>query len=766
MHHPGIIRGRSPSGHPLVRVAMALGCLLSAATGASGRELSFGERVAAQERIERIFWAHRSWPGENPAPRPPFEQVLPEAVLRARVEDILRESRALESLWGRAISGEELQNEMNRMARSTRDAGVLRELFDALGKDPARIAECLARPLLVDRVLRELYSSDARWHGRLRETATAERARYRSPADLRRMSGTYSETTFVREDSEHAKRVAAGTASVRVLPKSDWELELGRLAAIFDRSEPLLRHHEAAVADGAGPEGTNDPTGSLQFPLLEPTAVIEEESSLRVVMVLARDATSLKIATVEWPKRDFDSWWQRAGTTFPVRISTPAYPYTLPEISADPCSPDTWASTRFDLPDPRIGHTSVWTGSEMIVWGGGSGSTSNTGGRYDPATDSWRTTSTVGAPSPRSFHTAVWTGTEMIVWGGNLEPDRTGGRYNPVIDTWMPTSTANAPPSRLYHTAVWTGAEMIVWGGDAGNYGSYSTNTGGRYNPLTDAWLLTSTSGVAERSRHTAVWTGAEMIVWGGHDESTGASLDSGQRYDPSADSWSSVATRDAPSMRLDHTAVWTGTEMIVWGGRTTEATGPALNTGARYDPARNRWTPTTLTGTPKARFLHTAVWSGSEMIVWGGETLTASLGTGARYRPGKNDSWLPVSNLGAPRLSHGRLDGFRDDRLGRLDRWGRRPQFGRPLRPRLGLLARHIEHRRPVGSIRPHGCLDRERDDRLGWVRYGGVSPVRWAIRPIEPGLVDNLDGRRADCQGRPHSRLDEPGDDRLGRQ
>ena len=55
----------------------------------------------------------------------------------------------------------------------------------------------------------------------------------------------------------------------------------------------------------------------------------------------------------------------------------------------------------------------------MIVWGGGDyGSTFNTGGKYNPSTDSWTATSTANAPSARVQHTAVWTGSEMIVWGG------------------------------------------------------------------------------------------------------------------------------------------------------------------------------------------------------------------------------------------------------------------------------------------------------------------------------------------------------------
>jgi hypothetical protein len=54
----------------------------------------------------------------------------------------------------------------------------------------------------------------------------------------------------------------------------------------------------------------------------------------------------------------------------------------------------------------------------MIVWGGYGDGNLNDGGRYDPAGNSWAAVSTSSAPSPRYYHTAVWTGSEMIVWGG------------------------------------------------------------------------------------------------------------------------------------------------------------------------------------------------------------------------------------------------------------------------------------------------------------------------------------------------------------
>jgi len=112
-------------------------------------------------------------------------------------------------------------------------------------------------------------------------------------------------------------------------------------------------------------------------------------------------------------------------------------PYQLPVI-ANPsggCTDDTWTPTTLtNAPTARSLHTAVWTGSEMIVWGGwGGGPFFNTGGRYNPSTDSWTATSTTNAPSARYGHTAVWTGSEMIVWGGAGDGD-IGGRYHPSTD--------------------------------------------------------------------------------------------------------------------------------------------------------------------------------------------------------------------------------------------------------------------------------------------------------------------------------------------
>ncbi|MCX6879577.1 MAG: galactose oxidase [Verrucomicrobia bacterium] len=302
---------------------------------------------------------------------------------------------------------------------------------------------------------------------------------------------------------------------------------------------------------------------------------------------------------------------------------------------------NTWtALAARDAPTVRAWHTAVWTGSEMIVWGGWSGSGClNDGARYDPAANCWTAVATTGTPAERQYHTAVWTGREMIVWGGvgnsgYLNYLNDGGRYDPTANRWSAVATTGSPSVRTGHTAVWTGSEMIVWGG---RDGSSSFNDGGRYDPAgAGAWTaipntLANTPG--GRSHHTAVWTGSEMIVWGGVGTSPGI-LDDGGRYNPAgAGTWAAVNTTGAPAARADHTAVWTGSEMIVWGGAVQ---GGLLNDGGGFDPSSDRWTAVTTSGAPAARTDHTAVWAGSEMIVWGGRGDAGYLNDTWSYTPGK----------------------------------------------------------------------------------------------------------------------------------
>src|SRR5262249_2730565 len=133
------------------------------------RTLTFAERVAYQRAIEEVYWGHRIWPKDRPDLKPSLDVVLSRAQLEEKVADYVRKSQALEDYWQRPISAEQLQTEMDRMARHTKQPEVLRELFEALGNDPFIIAECLARPLLAERLVSSWSAYDQRFRGELRQ---------------------------------------------------------------------------------------------------------------------------------------------------------------------------------------------------------------------------------------------------------------------------------------------------------------------------------------------------------------------------------------------------------------------------------------------------------------------------------------------------------------------------------------------------------------------------------------------------------------------
>ena len=122
--------------------------------------LTFVERVAYQRAIEEVYWRYRIWPNENSRPKPLLDEVMSAEQIEKKVEDYLRDSQALESYRQKPITPEQLQAEMDRIAGHTKQPEVLRELFEALGNDPFVIAECLARPVLIERLVADLSVHD------------------------------------------------------------------------------------------------------------------------------------------------------------------------------------------------------------------------------------------------------------------------------------------------------------------------------------------------------------------------------------------------------------------------------------------------------------------------------------------------------------------------------------------------------------------------------------------------------------------------------
>ncbi len=148
--------------------AVAIGSAAKAVTSSNqARALTFAERVTYQRAIEEVYWRHRIWPKENANAKPPLNAVMSQAQIENKVKDYLGNSQALEDYWQKPITPDQLQAEMERMASDTKQPGVLLEIFGALGNDPFVIAECLARPVLAERLVTELYAYDQRFHGEL-----------------------------------------------------------------------------------------------------------------------------------------------------------------------------------------------------------------------------------------------------------------------------------------------------------------------------------------------------------------------------------------------------------------------------------------------------------------------------------------------------------------------------------------------------------------------------------------------------------------------
>jgi hypothetical protein len=220
--------------------------------------------------------------------------------------------------------------------------------------------------------------------------------------------------------------------------------------------------------------------------------------------------------------RSFDEWWQTSRSSFPAAIDEPRLRLhaRLHRSRRTECrflGADTGVAGRQHACD------TIWTGAEMIVWGGGNTLQNKfaSGARYNPATDTWRQVAGFDAPEARDQHTAVWTGTEMIVWGGCGLLDRhyctinSGGRYNPTTGFLA----ADHRPERA--------------GSTHGSHGRVDGQRDDHLGRVLDAqrrlrhracrqqrWALqpadryldcNETDRAGRASQHTAIWSGSEM---------------------------------------------------------------------------------------------------------------------------------------------------------------------------------------------------------------------------------------------------------------
>ncbi len=566
-------------------------------------------RIQCQEVINSIKWDNLEWPKQNIYKKPPF-QTTGHTYSEKKVLESLHMEWTLFNYFGIEFSDFQLQNELNRIIKNSKDKKKLKEYFDHLDNDPVTITECMVRPALVNQTLHKLFHKNKNIHNSVKQQALAGFSVYKNNHSSDIKAHHKNTTRYeLSNDPDNKNKLKAKDPNVQFIDASQWHEK----SQTFELNKP-------------------------QF--------IETDWSFEIKELISQNATSLEIKSIIWHKKSKLEWIKKQP------VNNFFMPYVFNNIKLSKIQTQdsevnySIGSTPTDYwienfkPTELVYHTAIWTGNEMIVWGGYNADyiRMGTGWKYDVVLDSWQEISATNAPSARAIHSAVWTGSEMIVWGGRgneggLRDLKTGGRYNPVSDTWIELETESSPSGRHLHHAVWTGNDMIVWGGVADNLQFF--NDGFKFNPQDNLWTKISDVNAPEiRFFNSVVWTGQEMIIWGGR---IGSNLDSGAKYNPVNNTWSPTSLINAPSARSNHVATWTGERMIVWG--------PGKS-GKSYNPVENSWQTIATLNAPDDNNNQTAIWTGTEMVVWGG-TSAFSQQTGV-YNP-QSDTWLTVDSENAP---------------------------------------------------------------------------------------------------------------------
>jgi hypothetical protein len=258
-----------------------------------------------------------------------------------------------------------------------------------------------------------------------------------------------------------------------------------------------------------------------------------------------------------------------------------------------------------------------------------------------------------GAPIvPRSGAATVWTGRELILWGGTSDdgiPHRDGAAYDPATNRWEVLPQAPMPPLRGL-ASVWTGTAMFILGGAGG------TADCALYDPQTHQWHRIQSGPLPWRGNAQAVWTGHEVVVL------TGGSLDGTRSYpyvagyDPATNRWHrmpSLPVRPGYQLFTVSALAANGSVYVLATSSHTEPWG----SGSRIQFASDLWrcdgdcTAGWRTDAPSDAVLglHGPLWTGMEILVPADNPFLGVPGPiriglhGWRLRPGAG--WRPMAH-------------------------------------------------------------------------------------------------------------------------
>ena len=253
----------------------------------------------------------------------------------------------------------------------------------------------------------------------------------------------------------------------------------------------------------------------------------------------------------------------------------------------------------------------VWTGKAMLLFARAHPKSAiDVAAAYDPATRTWRRLDPLAGPTGgyEGRYQAVWTGREMLVFG----PFDFQG-YTPATNHWRRLRTGGSGPNELI---AWTGREVLTWGG--GCCGDAS-NAGAAYDPRTNTWRRLPASPLAPTQRPQGAWDGRELVILVSGVDPDGNPYPAGfaraAAYDPTTNTWRRIAA--PPERRSGAVGVWNGEQVLFIGGSAARFGKPVTKTGLAYDPVRNRWSR--LPPSPTFTYGFVAVRAGGRVVAWGG---------------------------------------------------------------------------------------------------------------------------------------------------
>jgi len=318
------------------------------------------------------------------------------------------------------------------------------------------------------------------------------------------------------------------------------------------------------------------------LPIHAPTRV----GPTRVAIGLSAAAILLVVLMVAWSQRPEN---QELRTDLAAPTTSP--PADLTPSTTAPGSDSAALRTRRSA-------VSAITDDAYLVWGGESGAAEQ------DHLDGFAVDLGSGAVStiPAAPITTVWasqgawTGTELIVWSAWTGCDTCvpivpeAAAWNPSTSTWRQVT---APPA-----AVTASTEGAVWAGDR-IVTATSNGVAASYDPRTDEWTMLPPLDVAVWGQASLVWTGAEVVFWatagfsGPFPAAVGGPIaDQGWRWTPGAASWEPLPDLPEGQRTARASAVWTGAELVVWGAATGRDSSNDIGVGAKWRPGDDAWRP------------------------------------------------------------------------------------------------------------------------------------------------------------------------------